>query len=92
MESIALLNDHEKRGRQRGRAHVAIDRHVVSLDGLRGVAVLLTQLSHIVKREHVYFKHSSARAGVATFFVLSGYLITGVLIRLEVSVCTHTNW
>jgi peptidoglycan/LPS O-acetylase OafA/YrhL len=46
--------------------------HIASLDGVRGVAVLLVLLHH-----HGWLK--SGWLGVDLFFVLSGYLITGIL-------------
>lgn len=65
--------------------------HVRSLDGLRGVAVLLVLLHSL----NVLDLGSSGTAaavlehlldigwiGVQLFFVLSGYLITGILIEL----------
>jgi hypothetical protein len=56
---------------------------VPALEGLRGVAVLLTVLSHI--QQDGPLKHNSGRSGVSIFFVLSGFLITGVLIAKQVS-------
>jgi peptidoglycan/LPS O-acetylase OafA/YrhL len=52
------------------------DRHV-QLDGLRGVAILLVLLGHL----HVPFLGSAADAGVSLFFVLSGFLITRLLLE-----------
>lgn len=46
-----------------------------ALDGLRGVAVLLVLVGH----SHLPYLSQSAGAGVVVFFVLSGYLITGLL-------------
>lgn len=62
-------------------------RHLPALDGLRGTAVLLvvayhtmadTQSSHrLVHAMGVGF--SAGWSGVSLFFVLSGFLITGIL-------------
>lgn len=48
-----------------------------ALDGLRGVAILLVVVGHggLVAHGH------ASDAGVVLFFALSGYLITGVLLR-----------
>lgn len=55
---------------------------VPALEGLRGVAVLLTEYVHIgLDMDTIPL----GTAGVAIFFVLSGYLITGVLMKLQVS-------
>jgi peptidoglycan/LPS O-acetylase OafA/YrhL len=59
------------------------------LDGLRGIAVLLTILLHYVSRSgffsylgppHIAHLLNSAWAGVDVFFVLSGFLIGGIII------------
>jgi peptidoglycan/LPS O-acetylase OafA/YrhL len=52
--------------------------HIDSFDGIRGIAVLMVLLAH-----GTWFK--SGWAGVDLFFVLSGFLITGILrkTRLE---------
>ncbi len=61
---------------------------IARLDGLRGVAILLVLSHHfqLVKKsnpwEYVVFWFSGfGWAGVQLFFVLSGYLITGILLR-----------
>src|SRR5580658_2055432 len=46
--------------------------HIDSFDGIRGIAVLMVLLAH-----GTWFK--SGWAGVDLFFVLSGFLITGIL-------------
>jgi peptidoglycan/LPS O-acetylase OafA/YrhL len=48
-----------------------------ALDGLRAVAVLLVILNHAGVPG---FAHWAGQAGVSIFFVISGYLITGLLI------------
>jgi peptidoglycan/LPS O-acetylase OafA/YrhL len=50
---------------------------VAGLDGLRGLAVLLVVAHHI---SGTVFPYSGA-VGVQTFFVLSGFLITGILLK-----------
>lgn len=45
------------------------------LDGIRGIAILLVLASHV----HVPWMAGGGMVGVTLFFVLSGYLITGLL-------------
>jgi peptidoglycan/LPS O-acetylase OafA/YrhL len=68
----------------------ALRTHLPSLDGLRGVAILAVFLFHYAggapKQSHSLFTDSISMAiefgwtGVDLFFVLSGFLITGILI------------
>jgi peptidoglycan/LPS O-acetylase OafA/YrhL len=51
--------------------------HVPALDGLRGLAILLVLLLHL----GVPFTNGAGAAGVTIFFVLSGFLITSLLVR-----------
>src|SRR5688572_11832301 len=60
--------------------------HVAALDGLRGIAILLVLLNHFTaaaRLEHLPAPLASVVhagwIGVDLFFVLSGYLITGIL-------------
>lgn len=63
--------------------------HILALDGLRGIAILLVVASHFESNLHiaadgwawplVAFAHAGW-AGVDLFFVLSGFLITGILV------------
>jgi peptidoglycan/LPS O-acetylase OafA/YrhL len=60
--------------------------HVPVLDGLRGLAILLVMISHetvmpVLTSLDRFFIHLTqfGRFGVDLFFVLSGYLITGIL-------------
>ena len=54
-----------------------IQDYVVSLDGIRGISISIVLLSHAA----VPGFHEAGGIGVDIFFVLSGYLITTVLIR-----------
>src|SRR4051794_26803987 len=51
-----------------------VSRHIPALDGIRGIAVILVILGHAGLVSFGYL-------GVDVFFVLSGYLITKLLIR-----------
>jgi peptidoglycan/LPS O-acetylase OafA/YrhL len=54
------------------------------LDSLRFFAVLLVIFSHwLPNSEFVEFFPTMGHVGVGIFFVLSGFLITGVLTRLK---------
>ena len=57
-------------------------RHFLALDGLRGVAVLLVVLAHASQKRLLAenFKFSG-ELGVIVFFVLSGFLITHLLLE-----------
>lgn len=52
---------------------------MVALDGLRGIAVILVLVEHFTYNEWVR-GWSPGAIGVKTFFVLSGFLITGILL------------
>ncbi len=76
--------------RSAGEVDRSLERgHILALDGLRGVAILLVVACHFVSNLRitadgwawplVAFAHAGW-AGVDLFFVLSGFLITGILI------------
>lgn len=61
--------------------------HLPGLDGIRGIAILLVMLSHFIMADKTSVSDSaiarllhSGYLGVDLFFVLSGFLITGILI------------
>lgn len=58
---------------------------ILALDGLRGLAVLMVLLSHFLligfwSDEKIYYRAQAGWLGVDLFFVLSGFLITGILL------------
>ncbi len=72
-------------------AQVDVHKHMPALDGVRGVAVVLvilhhayqfTTLRHPVDQAFDVFT-ASAWMGVDLFFVLSGFLITGILLDIR---------
>ena len=69
--------------------YVAVDKHVPALDGIRGLAILLILCVHLLAANSntgshllnmLYALVESCFVGVNLFFVLSGFLITGILI------------
>ncbi|MEM7106864.1 MAG: acyltransferase [Bacteroidota bacterium] len=55
--------------------------YIKSLDGLRGIAVLLVIIYHFSKLPFIGFDFELGWIGVQLFFVLSGFLITKILIQ-----------
>jgi len=57
--------------------------HILELDGVRGIAVLLVLVAHLtmIPRGHPLFNYLAlGTTGVQLFFVLSGFLITRILL------------
>jgi peptidoglycan/LPS O-acetylase OafA/YrhL len=53
------------------------------LDGLRGLAIVLVLVEHTALADQYLLPFTPAVMGVTVFFVLSGYLITSLLMREE---------
>jgi peptidoglycan/LPS O-acetylase OafA/YrhL len=83
-----VTQPHAARSRPINETLAGPGRHISALDGIRGLAVLLVLVFHIFQVEPVP-QHSLLRLGYAAtrfgqtgvdlFFVLSGFLITGIL-------------
>lgn len=58
-------------------------KRIPSLDGLRAISIILVVLGHLAKSGHApaVFWGYFAATGVRIFFVISGYLITTLLLR-----------
>ena len=51
---------------------------IIGLDVLRGIAILLVLFRH---GDYVFFLNKGGWAGVDLFFVLSGFLVSGLLFK-----------
>jgi peptidoglycan/LPS O-acetylase OafA/YrhL len=60
--------------------------HFPGLDGLRGIAILCVIFSHaLLDKGMNFFCYALGMIGVQTFFVISGFLITTLLLKEKVS-------
>lgn len=63
-----------------GTPDVVAVRHLPSLDGLRGFSILIVIFGHLISGTH-YFGYINGLVGVDIFFVISGFLITTLLLK-----------
>ncbi|QJE96322.1 acyltransferase family protein [Luteolibacter luteus] len=73
-----------------GATQEEVAKHIPGLDGVRGLAILMVMFSHFIKQgDHLneslplHRLISSGFLGVDLFFVLSGFLITGILVEAK---------
>ena len=68
-------------------------KYMPQIDGLRAIAVSLVFLYHAVPADAPHFVQTLGRHGatwgVHLFFVISGYLITGILYRSRKSILSQ---
>ena len=63
-----------------------LPKQIPELDGVRGLAILLVMICHLaiwVPDSAVHFVLDQGKMGVDLFFVLSGFLITGILLDTQ---------
>ena len=65
-----------------------------SLDGWRGLSILFVLAGHLLPLGPKSWQMNSsvAAAGMAVFFILSGFLITNILFRREVLLMNVRLW
>src|SRR5262245_10076041 len=61
-------------------------KYMQQLDGLRAMAVLAVLWTHYLPKEYWLFGIYWGGYGVRLFFVLSGFLITGILLKSRQSI------
>ena len=72
--------------------HTIGNGRIKSLDGLRGVAILLVLFYHLLNHGFLYPLFDQGWMGVDLFFVLSGFLITGILLDTKNSKGYYKNF
>jgi peptidoglycan/LPS O-acetylase OafA/YrhL len=82
---ITSSNCDEENHQQSWKVLSTASDYIPSFAGIRGVAVLLAHYSHIGRwgRNDAHINNCVARTGVGMFFVLSGFLITGNLLKMQ---------
>jgi peptidoglycan/LPS O-acetylase OafA/YrhL len=82
-ETVAISEDSRTHSTSRGPSFILKAglrfRHFPELDGLRGCAILLVLIGHTVTLKYWRDAGPLGMLGVLLFFVLSGFLITGLL-------------
>jgi peptidoglycan/LPS O-acetylase OafA/YrhL len=90
---IQLASDTATRGSPRPRRSQSPRGHLPALDGLRGLAIIAVMLYHgflglrwrVYGQRDVFAWTQAGWLGVDIFFVLSGFLITGILLDTKAS-------
>ena len=79
---------------QTGRGGIHIPTYIPQFDGLRGIAILAVLFAHLSYMNSLGFAHlfQYGRTGVDLFFVLSGFLITGILLDTKNSAGYFKNF
>src|SRR5262249_38047027 len=77
-----LLTYAKKRREPLRAAHtITLRSYIPQLDAIRAIAVILVIIHHWLPEDSWINYTPNGRLGVNTFFVLSGFLITGILLR-----------
>jgi peptidoglycan/LPS O-acetylase OafA/YrhL len=76
------------------RGGIQIPKYIPQFDGLRGIAILAVLLAHLTYLNSIRFANifQYGRTGVDLFFVLSGFLITGILLDTKTLPGYFTNF
>ena len=70
------------------------DKHIIQLDGLRFFAVLMVMVAHWMQWQwtNPFLTSFPFVHGVILFFVLSGYLITRILLTIKYDLLTRNSF
>lgn len=66
-------------------------RYIKQLDSLRAIAVLLVIIGHWISEGHILNTFRNGVIGVDIFFVLSGFLISGILFNYRINLGANTK-
>ena len=78
---ILFLRNRKKNGYVEGSEIFKMREYIPQFDSMRAIAVLLVIIHHWISEESILNFLSNGRIGVNVFFVLSGFLITGILLK-----------